>query len=285
MRIPERVAFQPVSALFAPATSATEPSAVDRFDGVANGPLPALPDLIIHTPSALEVGPSGTHVKIINGKPFLKYAFSVGNRGPGHLLILGSRPDTTFDTLAARQLAFQGDDLVVVREKGEFRHEGAAGHNHWHYANTGKVSLTRDDLPEYKVEANKSHFLMINSGRVLDPLPRDPAIPSSISSPLTYEGLSYKIGSTNASELRSGQKILSGTFDRYHPNLNAPLALPEGDIDGTYTLQMQVDQDDNLLETDETNNVVTFQVVIAGGQVTTVTQIPNPTQPSEPTSL
>jgi hypothetical protein len=164
-----------------------------------------------------------------------------------------------------------------VREKGSFAGQGSGGSNVWHYENTCRVTLTRDDLPEYSASADKSHFLMVNSGRVEDPLPMDPSIPRSVPSSVEIDGATYKIGRVGKTEDRAGQKILAGTFDRYSSSLNTPLALPEGNVDGTYTLRVEVDPTDNAAELDETNNVELFQLKIENGVVVSIDHVPSAT--------
>jgi hypothetical protein len=224
---------------------------------------PALPDMVFHAPS-MRGAQVGTH----EGRKVLKYSFAVGNRGPGHLVLLGESKPGQLE-IPSRQVAFAGRTPVVVREGGTFiRHDD---HGHFHYKDTAALKLEKDDLPGWSSTSAKSHFYMVDSGDVLDPTPIDPSIPSAISRSFQFEGKSYSLGST-ATNL-TGQMLTAGKYDMYGTSLNAPwLDLPAENPDGMYTLTVNVDPTDSIAETDETNNVSKFRIKVEGGRVVSVVE-------------
>jgi hypothetical protein len=232
---------------------------------------PVLPDLVVHE-AALLTSLNNAKVEKVDGKAQLRYAFAVGNRGPGHLVLIGKRADPTAPTIAARQLAYEGQTPVVVREGGSFSIEEDA-HNHWHYQNTAILKLEKEGLDGWEYQTHKSHFAMVDSGSLDNPMPRDPSIPETARGNFTFEGERYPFGTSARTAMRVAQTITSGKYDFYGTYLNNPIQLPTDAIDGTYTLTVQVDPNDVIAETDETNNTVRYRVVVEDESVVELTKL------------
>jgi hypothetical protein len=263
-----RVARTPPAAVNGTATAAApNPPAANPapapvpvpVDPPALDPAIILPDMVVHAPSiedSLQVTSEGNK---------LEYAFAVGNRGPGHLLMIGERPDENTQVFPARQLAFKGKEAVEIGPSGQF--EWHADHDHIHYRDTAQFTLQKDGLEGWSDTVTKSHFMMMDSGDVEDPVPVDPSIPEKLEEvPFTFkfkdangETKEYEIGGHWEGLTRIGQKISAGYYDYYGIGLNEDLDLPEGEKAGWYTLTATLDPHNNMRETDETNNVTKFR--------------------------
>jgi hypothetical protein len=247
---------------------------VNPFEAVTENvpaPQPVLPDLIVHEPSFVS-SLRNAKVAMTDGHAELRYAFAIGNRGPGHLVLIGKRTDTETFSIPARQLAYVGQTPVVVREGGDF-YTAADGHAHWHYRDTARLTVTKDGLDGWEHEAMKSHFAMLDSGTVEDPAPRDFGIPGTARGNFVFEGERYHFGRSAHTALRVAQTITASKFDLYGPHLNPPLRLPDGAVDGAYKVTVEVDPNDVIAETDETNNTVSYRLVVEGGRVVEVTKV------------
>jgi hypothetical protein len=245
------------------------PSAAAPAEAADAAAKPALPDLIADAYGSFLQQPP----EIKNNK--LHYGFGVGNRGAGHLVLLGERPSADASSFKAFQVAYQGDKPVVVNEDaGTFVFEEDA-HQHFHFADTAKFTLEKEGLADWKSEASKSHFLMMDTGGLYAEGREaiDPTIPATVGeskevvessggdSPMTYRynGKDYKVGGFDDSQLTYGQKISAGKVDYYGKTLNEDLALPEGKEAGHYTLTVKVDPKNKIVESNESNNTRRFE--------------------------
>jgi hypothetical protein len=230
---------------------------------------PALPDLVLDKANFA----SSMRVVTENGQKVIRYSFGVGNRGPGHLILVGDRPGLDTRRFAATQLAYQGNELVEVRKKGFFEQDMSPGHRHTHYGDTARVSIEKVG-GDHHASVTKSHFLMLDMYAVPDAMPRDPSIPAAVPSSVTFGGKNFRMGDSGASSLTVGQKIRSGFVDNYGPSLNDPLKLDPAGVDGEYLVKVEMDPGDAIMEVSEQNNVETFRVVVTNGVITSSTHVP-----------
>ncbi len=222
--------------------------------GVASAQTDKLPD-IITDPNTLydwDIITSG-------GTRLLRLANATPNRGIGRLHLYGGA--VVGSQQQVWQRIFRTDGTFWDRMAGTFTYH--AGHGHIHYDNWCKYRLR-------EVTAGGGVGAVLREGAkvsfcILDLSIYDPSIPGYVNPPY-YGGC----GSTT-------QGLTPGWKDIYGKTLAGQNIDITGIPDGTYWLESEVDPDNSVIESDETNNISRIQISIGGSTVI----LPDPWEPND----
>ena len=148
------------------------------------------------------------------------------------------------------QRIYQADGGSRDALAGEFVYHAGHGHIHFEGFATYDLKLTNAS-GQIVASGGKTSFCLIN---IRQPLPDVSA----------NAGLVHGRGGTSCGQV---QGISAGYSDVYSASLDDQWIDITNVADGTYWLEIEADPEDNLQETDETNNTARVQVTINNGQV------------------
>ena len=207
----------------------------------ATEPEPLLPDIIVRSTDLFN------HETIISsGRNYLRFSNGTANIGSGALHLFGVFPETDEGKQVVRQRVFVGDDTFFDIDAGFFVFHPA--HSHIHIEDWCRYRL-REVLPDGGVgpiirESGKVSFCIL-----------DLAIYDSTLPGFARRGQYRSCGSTI-------QGLSVGWIDIYAkelPGQNIEITdLP----DGFYWLESEVDPENNIMESDDDNNIARIQVTI-----------------------
>lgn len=182
----------------------------------------------------------------IPGRKLLRLSTGTPNIGWGRLEIRGGEVINS-TTQRVNQRVYRTDGTFWERPAGNFLYH--SGHSHIHFENWCKYRLRRvlanDGVGEVLSEGQKTSFC------ILDLQVHDTSNPYYNSA-----GFYRNCGSTV-------QGLTPGWADIYSKSLPDQWVDITDIPDGTYWLEAEVDPDDNLLESNETNNIGRVKVTIA----------------------
>ena len=175
----------------------------------------------------------------------------VANAGDGPLEIWGGA--TSGDTQQVFQRVYQADGGSRDQLAGEFVDH--PGHGHIHFEGFASYNLRLLDTNGNVIASGgKTSFCLIN---IRQPLPG-----------VTDEaGLVHGRGGSSCGNI---QGISTGYSDVYSASLDDQWIDVTGVADGQYWLEMIADPDNNIQETDETNNATRVLVTLTGNGVSGV---------------
>ncbi|MGI9515501.1 MAG: lysyl oxidase family protein [Pirellulaceae bacterium] len=182
------------------------------------------------------------HDYVIEGD-LLRFSTAFANQGDGNLELRGGN-ETQNGNQEVWQRVFDDQGGYTDHLAGEFTYH--PGHGHIHFDGYAIYNL-REITPEGGVgdivaSGGKISFCLIDIARY------DPN-----AGPSEYGGCGQVQG------------VTAGWSDVYGRYLSDQWINISGIADGSYWLEVVVDPDDQILESDETNNVTTIQVDIVGG--------------------
>ena len=228
----------------------------------AKGPAPApnmLPDLItierwLGNWCVVDDPFSGkTHLRLDNG---------VANVGLGKLYLHSPNASPGADTALVLQRVFREDDTFWDRPAGYFTYH--PGHSHIHYEEWAIYRLRfapGGGLGDPFREGDKTTFC------IADALVHDSSLPGFNPVPQFY------LCNTDS------QGLGVGWADVYYKHMDGQCIDITGVPDGTYWLESETDPNNNVLESDETNNIARILITIGNPDSTTIGVEPPETGP------
>lgn len=208
----------------------------------SQSPTPLMPDLI-----CLERGLENNFVqRLRNGRKILRFGTEIANVGQGAMEIRGNRTSQR-QTMEAVQWIYQTDRTRKPTPMGEFIFHGA--HGHWHLLEVAEYSLLNSQGTEV-VEGRKISFCLMDT---------KPAFPDMPGAP-RRRVYPYCTESRRALRLLSGISV--GWEDNYHNRLPDQFVDITGLPAGNYTLRVQLNPRQTILEKDFTNNTASVQVTL-----------------------
>jgi Lysyl oxidase len=201
--------------------------------------VPLLPDLDQEAPSELVVTRAG-------GEYRLGFRSAVRNVGTGALVITGSRPDRSLDTMVADQIVEQaGAPLQLVRGVGRLRYVVSPDHRHWHLLGFERYELTGAD-GRVVVRDRKTGFCLGDRYQTTE----------------TPTGKRYtsRCGLGEPARLGIEEGISVGYGDAYTANLEGQYLPLNGLRDGRYVLVHRVNADRRLRELRVGNNAASVRL-------------------------
>ena len=184
----------------------------------------------------------------IPGRSLLRFSTEVANAGDGPLELWGGSVSGSSQQVFQR--IYQADGGSRDALAGEFVYHAGHGHIHFEGFATYDLKLTNAS-GQIVASGGKTSFCLIN---IRQPLPDVSA----------NAGLVHGRGGTSCGQV---QGISAGYSDVYSASLDDQWIDITNVADGTYWLEIEADPEDNLQETDETNNTARVQVTINNGQV------------------
>ena len=203
---------------------------------------PLLPDLDQEAPSRLMINMAGTA-----SKPVYQLGFrsAVRNVGDGALVISGSRPDGSVDTMVADQaIVRRGSPQQLVRGVGRLRYVVSPDHRHWHMLGFEHYELRRPD-GRVLVRDRKTGFCLGDRYEVTDR-----ALPAK--APKKRYTSRCGLGAPGLRGISEGISV--GYGDSYSPVLEGQVLRLTGLPDGRYLLVHRVNVDRRIRESSYTNN-------------------------------
>ncbi len=204
--------------------------------------------------SSLEDLPPGTPTPDLRSLPafsiqlnakgtLLRFAANVWNGGSSPLVVDGFRADAT--TMDAYQYFLDEDgDEVAHQAVGQMVWHDAESHQHWHFTDFAQYTLL-DEGMNAVVPSEKESFCLANTDSV----------------DFTNEGAQWGFSEDDLGSVcgdrdtRSIREVLSAGWGDTYAQWRAGQAIPISDVeDGIYYLEVLANPDDNLIESDTTNN-------------------------------
>ncbi len=185
----------------------------------------------------------------IPGRSLLRFSTEVANGGDGPLELWGGSISGSSQQVFQR--IYQADGGFRDALAGEFVYHAGHGHIHFEGFATYDLKLT-DASGQIIASGGKTSFCLIN---IRQPLPDVTA----------SAGLVHGRGGSSCGQI---QGISAGYSDVYSAALDDQWIDITNVADGTYWLEIETDPDNNLQETNESNNTARVQVTINNGQVT-----------------
>lgn len=182
------------------------------------------------------------------GRELLRFSTEVANVGTGALELWGGEASGSSQQVFQRIYQEDGHRDVLA---GEFVYH--PGHGHIHFEGFASYNLRLvNGNGDIIASGGKTSFCLIN---IEEPFPELQA----------DAGRVHGRGGTSCGNY---QGISVGYSDVYSANLDDQWIDITDVADGTYTLEIIADPEDNIIESDETNNTASIQVQIQNGGVT-----------------
>jgi len=173
----------------------------------------------------------------------LRFTTAFGNKGEGHLEVFGGDP-TTDGNQEVLQRIYDDEGGFRDRVAGEFTYH--EGHSHIHYDGYAIYNLREigagGEVGDILATGGKISFCLIDITRYDD-----------------------NAGSSNYGSCGTTQGVSAGWTDVYGKGLSDQWINISGIDDGDYYLEVVTDPENDLLESDETNNTTIITVTIEGG--------------------
>ena len=184
----------------------------------------------------------------IPGRTLLRFSTEVANAGDGPLEIWGG--SASGDVQQVFQRIYQADGGSRDALAGEFVYH--AGHGHIHFEGFATYDLKIvDGNGEIVASGGKTSFCLIN---IRQPLPDATAAAGQV----------HGRGGNSCGQI---QGISVGYSDVYSASLDDQWIDVTNVADGTYWLEITTDPENNIQETDESNNSARVQITLANGNV------------------
>ena len=205
-----------------------------------------LPDMVPIASTLLEQLSIDTNE--IPGRELLRFSTEVANAGDGPLEIWGGTASGNSQQVFQR--VYQDDGGYRDRLAGEFVYH--PGHGHIHFEGFASYNLRLTDANGNIVASGgKTSFCLIN---IRQPLPGVTADAG-------------RVHGRGGSSCGNVQGISAGYSDVYSASLDDQWIDITNVADGQYWLEIVADPDNNIQETDETNNTARVLVTLNNGQV------------------
>ncbi|QDT13194.1 DUF4347 domain-containing protein [Planctomycetes bacterium K23_9] len=185
----------------------------------------------------------------IPGRELLRFSTEVANGGDGPLEIWGG--SVSGNSQQVFQRVYQADGGFRDQLAGEFVYHPGHGHIHFEGFATYDLILT-DTSGNVVASGGKTSFCLIN---IRQPLPDATA----------NAGQVHGRGGDSCGNV---QGISTGYSDVYSASLDDQWIDVTDVADGQYYLEITTDPENNIQETDETNNTARVLITIGNGQVT-----------------
>ncbi len=182
------------------------------------------------------------------GRELLRFSTEVANAGTGPLEIWGGSTSGSSQQVFQRIYQEDGGSRDILA--GEFVYHPGHGHIHFEGFATYDLRLI-DGSGNIIASGGKTSFCLIN---IRQPFPDVSA----------EAGVVHGRGGTSCGQI---QGISAGYSDVYSASLDDQWIDITNVQDGTYWLEITADPENNILESDESNNVSRVQVTISNGSV------------------
>jgi hypothetical protein len=201
-----------------------------------------------------------------DGASTLRFAATEWNSGPAPLVVEGFRESGTADHMDAFQYFYEDGQPVGRDEIGQLAYHAGGGHDHWHFEQFAVYQLLDENDVVVETSGKQAWCLV----------PTDPI-------DLTLEGANWRPGTTDLSSACGSpdslwiREVLDvGHGDTYFQSL-AGQSFDVRDVpSGNYRIRVEVNPDDVIHETNDSNNVADREIVIGGnpGERRTVEVLP-----------
>lgn len=220
-------------------------------------PSPGVPDVTDPDPATLPnlvpMPAWGFETFHRKGKDFLAFAAMEWNEGPAPLVVEGFRRQNE-DVMDAYQYFHEGQEPVGRASVGTFEFHEGSGHHHWHFEQFTRYSLL-DSTQTEAVRSKKQSWCLAPTDAV----------------DLTIEGANWHPGSLGLSTACGGSNSLwvreildVGWGDTYFQYFGGQAFNITGLPNGKYYVEVHVNPNGDLFETDTTDNVVLREVKLKG---------------------
>ncbi len=234
------------------------PRAPSRGVRTEKTPAPStLPDLI-------PLPASQMYVERQRGHDYLVFGATVWDAGPAPLEVQGFRRPNS-DTMDAWQYFYDHHGAVVGKARvGRMEYDSRRGHQHWHFRQFARYSLT-DTNRSQLVRSHKEAFCLAPT----DPI--DLLAPGAELNPGQI-GLGSACGSVNAIWVR--ENLPAGWGDTYYQWLPGQSFDITNLPNGRYFVKVQVNKNGNLFEADTSNDVSYRRIFLRGRPGSRVVLVP-----------
>lgn len=185
------------------------------------------------------------------GRDILRFDTLIGNAGSGDLELRGRRSRKMMRAWQVLHSASGKKQGQVKREIGRFEFHDE--HGHWHLAQVAEYRLRRLD-GELVARSEKISFCMVDSVRLKREFPDSPLFPKYAICP---RGADLK-------KLRAG--VQPGWADWYHRDLPDQYLDVTGLPAGQYLLEVEINPDRVIVESDYSNNITSIEVSLPGSE-------------------
>ena len=201
----------------------------------------ALPDIIIRQSDLLD-----NDIRVTGGRTLLRLSNGTANAGVGPLHLYGVTPGNEDGTQDVRQRVYREDGSFFERVAGTFVYHPE--HNHIHFEEWAQYRLRsivgEDGVGEVIAEGAKTSFCILDLGVYDRSLPH------------------YRPGGFFRSCSSTTQGLSVGWIDVYSKSLPGQNIDITDVPDGHYWLESEVDPNNNVLESNEDNNIERIRVTI-----------------------
>ena len=200
-----------------------------------------LPDIIVRQSDLLD-----NDIRVSGGRTLLRLSNGTANAGTGPLYLYGATPGNDDGTQDVRQRVFREDGSYFERVAGTFVYHPE--HNHIHFEEWAQYRLRRvvgeDGVGDVVAAGQKTSFCIIDLGVY------DRSLPDYVSG-----GFFRTCSSTT-------QGLSVGWIDVYSKSLPGQNIDITDVSDGHYWLESEVDPNNNVLESNEDNNIARIRITI-----------------------
>ena len=200
-----------------------------------------LPDIILRQSDLLD-----NDIRVSGGRTLLRLSNGTANAGVGPLYLYGATPGNDDGTQDVRQRVFREDGSFFERVAGTFVYHPE--HNHIHFEEWSQYRLRRivgeDGVGDVVASGQKTSFCILDLGVY------DRSLPD------------YVPGGFFRSCSSTTQGLSVGWIDVYSKSLPGQNIDITDVPDGHYWLESEVDPNNNVLESNEDNNIARVRVTI-----------------------
>ena len=200
-----------------------------------------LPDIIVRQSDLLD-----NDIRNTGGRRLLRLSNGTANAGTGPLYLYGVTPGNGDGTQDVRQRVFREDGSFFERVAGVFVYH--AEHNHIHFEEWAQYRLRRvvgqDGVGDVVAEGAKTSFCILDLGVYDRNLP------------------GYRPGGFFRSCSSTTQGLSVGWIDVYSRSLPGQNIDITDVPDGHYWIESEVDPNNNVLESNEDNNIARVRITI-----------------------
>mgnify|MGYP002852551462 FL=1 len=200
-----------------------------------------LPDIIVRQSDLLD-----NDIRVSGGRTLLRLSNGTANAGTGPLYLYGATPGNEDGTQDVRQRVFREDGSYFERVAGTFVYHPE--HNHIHFEEWAQYRLRRvtgeDGVGDVVAAGQKTSFCILDLGVY------DRSLPDYVSG-----GFFRTCSSTT-------QGLSVGWIDVYSKSLPGQNIDITDVPDGHYWLESEVDPNNNVLESNEDNNIARIRITI-----------------------
>jgi hypothetical protein len=205
-------------------------------------------------PDIIALPASQMYVERSNGHDYLVFGATVWDAGPAPLEVQGFRRPNS-DTMDSWQYFYNHQGDVVGKARvGRMEYDARQGHQHWHFRQFARYSLT-DTNKTQMLRSHKEAFCLAPT----DPI--DLLAPGAQLDPYQI-GLGSACGSENAIWVR--ETLPAGWGDTYYQWLPGQSFDVTDLPNGRYFVKVQVNTNGKLYEADTSNNISYRRVFLRG---------------------